>query len=113
MLQRTIKKTVKLAQAMLPSLAEVLSRQRGKYYGFGAERPEYPVFEQAENVDLAPVNNLQQERQCGDIDHRLKKKQNLDTASRGVVLKGTSKLRKEVEFDFHKMGEAVKLIKET
>ena len=82
-----------LTNTLLPDLAETLSRQRGKYYGFGSQPSEYTVFSQVVgNVDDTPVNNLQEERQCGDIDHRLKKKANLEAASRGAIFKSTSKL---------------------
>ena len=77
---------IALAQIMLPNLVEVLRSQIGKYYGFRDIQEEYPVFEQRDNIDQTPVHNLQMERQCGDTDHRLKKKASLDTVSRDSVL---------------------------
>ena len=103
---------IELAQAVLPPLADVLARQRGKYYGFGDYPEEYPVFEQVSgggDIDNTPVNNLEMERMCGDLDNRLKKKSNLDAVSRGVVLKGTHKLLPELP-DFHMMRPVVKRI---
>ncbi len=48
------------------------------------------------------------ERQCGDTDHRLKKKPNLGTVSRGSILKQTTELRKkDTSCDFRKMGTVV------
>ena len=78
---------IALAQIMLPNLVEVLRSQIGKYYGFRDIQEEYPVFEQRDNIDQTPVHNLQMERQCGDTDHRLKKKASLDTVSRDSVLR--------------------------
>ena len=83
---------VTLAKIIAPKLADVVARQRGKYYGFGTYEPEFPVFEQHPNIDKGLVNNIQMERQCGKIDNKLKKRQNLNAASRSEVLKGTQKL---------------------
>ena len=65
---------IKLANKMIPQIADVLAMQRGKYYDFGDYPREYHVFDQCDNIDNTPVHNLQMERQCGDTDHRLKKK---------------------------------------
>ena len=66
---------IKLANKMIPQIADVLAMQRGKYYDFGDYPREYHVFDQCDNIDNTPVHNLQMERQCGDTDHRLKKVQ--------------------------------------
>ena len=111
---RYLQDCVTLTEALLPNLALTLSRQRGGSYGFGDQPPEYPVFQQvAGNVDKTPVNNIEQERQCGSVDHLLKTRPSLDAASRSVILKGTSKLRKQAPANhpsFRKMGSAVKEI---
>ena len=73
---------VHLAEALLPCLASTLCRQRGGPYGFGDQAPDYPVFKQIPgNVDKAPVNNIDQERQCGTVDHLLKTRPSLEAAS--------------------------------
>ena len=87
---------VLLASKILPELSLVLAMQRGKYYDFGEFATEYYVFNQCDNIDLTPVHNLQMERQCGDTDQRLKKKPNIETVSRGIILKQTQNLRKEI-----------------
>ena len=84
--------SIELGQLLMKPLAELLSRQRGKYYGFGEHTEEFYVCNQTPHGDIenTPVNNLDMERRCGDIDNRLKKKNYLDNVSRGVVLKGSS-----------------------
>ena len=69
-----------LANIMSPHLANPLSQQRGIFYEFGTHEPEYPVFEQAPNVNKS-THNLELERQCGDHDHRLTKKCAIPTVS--------------------------------
>lgn len=104
---------VALANTILPQMATVLSMQRGKYYGFGEHGSEFPIFEQASDIDKTPVHNLEMERQCGDTDNRLKKKPNLAAAARGTILKRTTKLRKvDASSDFRKMGSIVKVIED-
>ena len=105
---------IELGQLLMKHLAEVLSRQRGKYYGFGEHNEEFYVFNQTPHDDIEniPVNSLDMERRSGDIDNRLKKKNYLDNVSRGVVLKGTSKLFQDGEnVEFHSMRPIVKKIK--
>ena len=109
-----IDECVKLGNAIRVKLGEVLAQQRGQYYGFGGETQEFYVFDQAPNIDETITNNLEQERQCGDADHRLKKKVSLPTISRGMILKQTSKLRESNpdHGKFRKMGPVVKIIEE-
>ena len=64
-----------LANTVRTKMAEVLVQQRGKYYGFGDVPKEFFVFDQAENIDLAITNNLEEERQCGGHNNRLHKRQ--------------------------------------
>ena len=101
---------ITLAQIMLSHLEEVLRSQRGKYYGFGDIEEEYPVFEQRDNIDQTPIHNLHMERQCGDTDHRLKKKASLGTVSRDSVLSQTQNLRGQVSRDYRNMGNVVKIM---
>ena len=50
------------------------------------------------------------ERQCGDKDHRLKKKASLDNVSRDSVPSQTHNLRGQVSRDYRKMGYVVKIM---
>ena len=73
---------VKLANLFLPELRVVLARQR-RDYGISDDYPaQFPVEEQARNVDDTPVHNLGMERQCATVDQRLKK---LQTVCRSAV----------------------------
>ena len=54
---------------------------------------EYPVEEQAANIDDTPVNNLDMERLMGTTDYRLQKVRTLAAASRGIILGKTQELR--------------------
>lgn len=102
-----------LANLMRHKMAEVLSMQRGKYYGFGDHQDKkYHVFDQSSKIDDVITQNIQLERECGDHDHRLKKKGSLSTVSRGNILKKTTKLRDEAAnpSEFRKMGNVVKVI---
>ena len=83
---------ITLAQIMFPRVGKILRSQRGKYYGLG-DTEEYPLFEQCNNIDQKPVHNLRMKRQCGDTNHRLKKKASLDTVYRDSVLSQTQSLR--------------------
>lgn len=84
---------VKLANFILPELRTVLARQR-KDYGLSDEFPEeYPVNEQASNVDDTPVHNLAMERQNATADYRLHKLKSLASVGRSMVLQRTTELR--------------------
>ena len=53
------------------------------------------------------------ESQCGDTDHRLKKKSKLEVFSRGTVLRYSSNLRDSVpSAEFRKMGPVVQILKD-
>ena len=85
---------------MLAEMKEVLARQR-RDYGISEDYPEeFPVFDQAANIDDTPVHNLAMERQCGLVDYRLKKLQNLATVSRSMILGRTKDLREGKESKF-------------
>ena len=105
---------VELAGVIAVEMDNVLASQRGKYYECGGETPEFPVFEQAANVDRTITNNLQIERACGDHDNRFKKKSDVPAVSRGTVLKCTTELR-DTDDDkggFRKMTAVVKTIED-
>ena len=52
------------------------------------------------------------ERQCGDTDQRLKKKPNIETVSRGTILKETQNLRKEISSQYRYFDSVVKVMDE-
>ena len=84
---------VKLANFIIPELRIVLARQR-RDYGISDDFPaQYPVAEQALEVDDTPVNNLAMERMLGTADYRLPKLKTLTAVSRSIVLGKTSGLR--------------------
>ena len=83
-----------LVNLMRPEMSNLLSRQRGTYYGFGEhQNKSLNVFNQVENIDSAPTNNIQMERQCGDQDHRLFKKGALSATSQDNIIKYTTGMR--------------------
>ena len=64
---------ISLANLCLPELRTVLARQR-RDYGISEDFPaQYPVEQQAANIDEAPVHNVVAETICGMVDYRLKK----------------------------------------
>ena len=78
---------VKLVNMMLPELRKVLGRQRRDYcLDEAAFPPQFPVENQADNVDDCPVTNLEMERFCGTVDYRQKKLKTLGAVSRSMVL---------------------------
>lgn len=84
---------VSLANLCLPELRTVLARQR-RDYGISEEfPPQYPVEQQAANIDQAPVHNLDAERRFGVVDYRLKKLQSLEATSRSLILQRAKDLR--------------------
>ena len=72
-----------LINHMLPDLGRVLGRQR-RDYGLDEEKfpVEFPIEEQARDIDDTPTNNMDMERLMGKTDHRLQKLQTLPAASR-------------------------------
>ena len=85
---------VKLVNMMREDLRTVLGRQR-RDYGLDQERfpVEFPVEQQAENVDDCPVTNLDMERACGKVDYREKKLRTLKAVSHSMILEGAEKER--------------------
>ena len=102
---------VYLINLMLPELSRCLAKQRRDYSLDLETFPvEFPVEEQASNIDDTPVNNLDMERLMVTTDYRLQKVRTLAAASRGIVLGKTQELResnKEISFrSFRKEVEA-------
>ena len=84
----------------LPELQTVLARQR-RDYGLSEDFPaEYPVFQQAKNIDDTPVNNLAMERQRGTVDYRLRKLQTLTAVSCSIILGRAKELQDGKESNF-------------
>ena len=97
---------------MLPELADTLSIERDKLYGFVTNEPEFLMFEQAVHVDKGITHNLQMEQECGDHDNRLIKKCNISTVSRDNIIKKCTGLRDENSESFQASSAKVKAIKE-
>ena len=100
-----------LVNLMLPRLGEVLSQQRGIFYGFGTHESQFPVFEQSPKVNQAITHNLQLERECGDHDQRITRKGNVAAASRDNILKRTVNLRDESNESFRVPAKTVEKVK--
>ena len=100
---------VNLTNLMMPELKTVLARQR-RDYGIDEESfpVEYPVEEQASNVDDTPVHNIGMERQCGKVGHRLLKLGNLQAVSRSIILQRAGELRVGSDTSFRGFRDAVK-----
>ena len=88
---------VLLINHMLPEMATILARQR-RDYGIDPENfpVQFPVEEQASNIDDTPTNNMDMERLMGKTDYRLKKLQALPAASRSIILQKTRALREAI-----------------
>lgn len=104
---------IKLANSMRHELAETLMRQRGQAYDFSENPSDESVFRQlphTEDIDKTPINNLKMERECGNIDYRLKVKQgHLENVARGNFLHQTAYLRdKYGAHVFRNVRDAVK-----
>ena len=102
---------VLLINHILPQLASTLAKQR-RDYGIDPENypSQYPVEEQAANVDDTPINNLDMERLMGMTDQRVKKLRTLNATSRSIILKKTEHLRKASENpDFRSFKKQVEI----
>ena len=94
MAQEQMEDVIILINHMLPELDTTLGRQR-RDYGLDMEQfpPEFPVEDQASNIDDTPTNNMDMERLMGKTDYRLQKLQALPAASRSIILQRTRALR--------------------
>ena len=96
-----------MTNLMLPHLQIVLARQRRDYSSDEEAFPmDYPLSEQASNVDETPVHNIGMERQCGKVDYRLKKYGSLNAVSRSLILQKTKDLRDGKAPSFRTFKEA-------
>ena len=104
---------VKLTNLTMAETSLVLARQR-RDYGIDQDlfSPQYPVMEQAANIDDTPVNNIACERTCGKVDYRLQKLKNLDAVSRSIILQNTQQERENRPSDFRSYKEELAKVKE-
>ena len=99
----------KLATLMLPELREVLARQR-RDYGIDEEKfpAQFPVEQQAPNIDDTPTHNMAGERDHGWIDFRLHKSAQLGAVSRQHILQRCKEFREEAASSFRSYKQAAK-----
>ena len=99
----------KLATLMLPELRDVLARQR-RDYGIDQEKfpSQFPVEEQAANIDDTPTHNMAGERDHGWIDFRLHKSAQLSAVSRQHILQRCKELRENATSSFRSYKQAAK-----
>ena len=111
--EEQVEDVVILINHMLPELAATLARQR-RDYGLDAETfpPNFPIEEQASNIDDTPTNNMDMERLMGMTDQRLKKLQTLPAASRAIILRKTRDLRSSQSSNFRNFRDQVQAKRE-
>ena len=104
---------VRLGNLTMTELRIVLARQR-RDYGIDQELfpAEFPVLEQAANIDDTPVHNLGMERSCGKVDYRLQKLKHLEAVSRSIMLQKTQALRDNKPCNFRGFKEELARVKE-
>ena len=71
----------KLAHHIRPALQTVIACQR-RAYGFISTETEFPVTEQADNIDEVPVHNIEMESYCGMTAARIDKLKTVEAASK-------------------------------
>ena len=109
--QEHMEDCITLVNIFFPGMQTVLARQR-RDYGISEEYPaEYPVFDQCQNPDDTPVNNIAMERQCGTVDHRLHKLRELSAVSRSMTLAHSEEVRAGKESSFRTYKEQVVAVK--
>ena len=107
-----IDECVMLANLIMPELKTVLGRQR-RDYGLSSNFPEeYPVNQQASNIDDTPVHNLGMERLCGLVGYRAQKLQTLEAVSRSIILDAAGKIRSDADVSFRQFRAKACAIRE-
>ena len=86
---------IKLANFVLPMIKNTVISQRGSEYGFCSKPSDFPVLEQAKNIDDVPQNNLHMESYCGRVAAYAEKLGTLESASRAMIFHGTESLANE------------------
>ena len=104
---------VKLSNFILPELKTFLARQR-RYYGINEASfsAQFPIEEQASNIDDPQVTNLAMERQCGTPDYRLPKLKTLSAVSRSMILAKKQELRSDDTPSFRAFKAEVEKLQE-
>ena len=97
----------------MEELRIVLARQR-RDYGIDEELfpAEFPVLDQAGNIDDTPVTNIGMERGCGKVDYRLQKLKNLEAVSRSIILQKTQEMRDNSPTAFRSFKQELEKVKE-
>ena len=91
---------IKIANFIMPELLVILARQR-RDYGLSIAFPaQFPIEDQASNIDDTPVSNMAMERICGLVDYRLHKLKQLEPVSRSIILQSTKTLRNNNESSY-------------
>ena len=102
-----------VANLSMVELRIVLARQR-RDYGIDEEMfpADFPVLEQAVNIDDTPVTNVGMERSCGKVDYRLQKLKHLDAVSRSIILQKTQVMRDNNPSNFRSFKGELERVKE-
>ena len=102
-----------VANLTMEELRIVLARQR-RDYGIDEELfpAEFPVLDQAGNIDDTPVTNIGMERSCGKVDYRLQKLKNLEAVSRSIILQKTQEMRDKTPTAFRSFKQELEKVKE-
>ena len=74
-----------------PELADLLVQQLNDYGIVDGPR-EFPIEEQADDIDEIPIHNFAMENYCGKDAQLIEKYGTVDGASRSKLIKGTEKL---------------------
>ena len=95
-----------VANLTMEELRIVLARQR-RDYGIDEELfpAEFPVLDQAGNIDDTPVTNIGMERSCGKVDYRLLKSNNLEAVRRSIILQKTQEMRDKTPTAFRSLNK--------
>ena len=111
--EEQVEDVVILINHMLPELAATLAPQR-RDYGLDAETlpANFPIEEQASNIDDTPTNKMDMESLMGMTDQRLKKLQTLPAASRAIILRKTRDLRSSQSSNFRNFRDQVQAKRE-
>ena len=102
-----------LTNLTMVEVRKVLARQR-RDYGIDEKQfpAQYPVNEQASNIDDTVVTNIGMVRSCGLVDYRLQHLKHLEAVSRSIILKKTQSLRESKPTNFRGFKEELEKVKE-
>ena len=77
---------IKLSNFIMLKLKMILVIQKRDYGLCQVFPAQYPVNEQASNIDDTPVANMAMESLCGKVDYKLHNLKQLETVSRSLIL---------------------------